>query len=151
MKTASSKKRVIRKRTKAGNSPSPGSIQKCGPCGHTHCGETCRVRYIGATSHMRDHHVLRASRSISHIWSAVIIAGFAIVLTGAISYHVANAENQKSEQVYRYNSTEQIIQKIEGLERRLDIMERDIEGMFRASADTGSAIVTPESVFPPLN
>ncbi len=150
MKTVTPKKRVIRKRVKAGNSPSPSSMAKCGPCGHTDCNETCRVRHIGPTSHMRDHHVLHAARGVAHIWSAVIIAGFAIVLTGAISYHVANAENQKSEQVYRQNSTEQIIQKIESLERRLDVMESDIEGMFRASAGTGAA-VTPESVFPPLN
>jgi predicted PurR-regulated permease PerM len=99
---------------------------------------------------MRDHHVLHAARGVAHIWSAVIIAGFAIVLTGAISYHIANAENQQTEQTYRQNSTKQIINKIESLERRLDVMESDIEGMFRASAGTGSN-ATPETVFPPLN
>ncbi len=150
MKTVTPKKRVIRQRVKAGNSPSPNSISKCGPCGHSECGDNCRVRHIGPTSHIRDHHVLHASRGVAHIWSAVIIAGFAIVVTGAISYHVANAENQKTDQVYRQHSTEQIIQKLDSLERRLDVMESDIEGMFRASADTDAA-VTPESVFPPLN
>jgi hypothetical protein len=150
MKTVTPKKRVIRQRVKAGNSPSPNSISKCGPCGHSECSDNCRVRHIGPTSHIRDHHVLHAARGVAHIWSAVIIAGFAVVLTGAISYHVANAENQKTEQNYRENSTEQIINKIESLERRLDVMESDIEGMFRASSGAGNN-ATPESVFPPLN
>jgi hypothetical protein len=148
MTKATTKKRVIKKRTKAGNSPSPSTKSKCGPCGHSHCDDRCRVRYIGPTTHVRDHHILHAARGISHIWPAVIIAGLAIVLTGAIAYHTANAQNQQIDQALSQNSTEQILNKLDSLETRINVMERDIEGLFRAQSKTTA---TPDSVFPPLN
>jgi len=144
-----SKKRVIRKHTKAANSPSPSIKSKCGPCGHSHCDDRCRVRYIGPTTHVRDHHILHAAHGISHIWPAVIIAGLAVVLTGAIAYHTANAQNQQTEKALVENSTEQILNKLDSLETRIDVMERDMEGLFRAQTETGN--VTPEEVFPQLD
>ncbi|MDF1497320.1 MAG: hypothetical protein P1P90_04635 [Patescibacteria group bacterium] len=149
MTKETSKKRVIRKRTKAGNSPSPSAKSKCGPCGHSHCDDKCRVRYIGPTTHVRDHHILHAARGISHIWPAVIIAGLAIVLTGAISYQTVNAQNKQIDRELSQNSTEQILNKLDSLETRIDVMERDIEGLFRAQGNDNN--VTPDSVFPPLN
>jgi len=148
MKKATPKKRVIKKGAKAANSPSPSSKSKCGPCGHSHCDNRCRVRYIGPTTHVRDHHILHAARGISHVWPAVIIAGLAIVLTGAIAYHTANAQNQLVEENLVQNSTEQILNKLDSLETRIDVMERDIEGLFRAQSKNSA---TPDSVFPPLN
>lgn len=146
MKKATTKKRVIKKTAKAANSPSPS---KCGPCGHSNCDERCRVRYIGPTTHVRDHHILHAARGISHIWPAVIIAGLAIVLTGAVAYQAVSAQNQQNEEKMVQNSTEQILNKLDSLETRIDVMERDIEGLFRAQGNTDAA--TPDSVFPPLN
>jgi hypothetical protein len=146
---ATTKKRVIRKSAKAGNSPSPSIESKCGPCGHSDCNDRCRVRYIGPTTHVRDHHILHAARGISHIWPAVIIAGLAIVLTGAIAYNTANAQNKQIDKALLENSTEQILNKLDALETRIDVMERDMEGLFRAQAQTND--VTPEAVFPPLN
>ena len=143
------KKRVIRKRAKAGNSPSPSTKSKCAPCGHSHCDDRCRVRYIGPTTHVRDHHILHAARGISHIWPAVIIAGLAVVLTGAIAYQTVNAQNKQIDQELSQSSTQQILNKLDSLETRIDVMERDIEGLFRAQGNTNS--VTPDSVFPPLN
>ncbi|MFZ6015738.1 MAG: hypothetical protein ACOYUZ_05300 [Patescibacteria group bacterium] len=145
MKDVKPKQRVIRKR-KAGNSPSP-SASKCGPCGHSHCGENCNVRHIGPTSHMRDHHILHTARGVAHIWTAVIIAGFALVLTGAIAYSTAQAKEQKSDQLLIENSTNQILNKIENLESRIDAMERDMEGLFRAQA-SNKEMITPEGIFP---
>ncbi|MBD3281334.1 hypothetical protein GF391_01155 [Candidatus Uhrbacteria bacterium] len=148
MKKATPKKRVIKKRAKAANSPSPSNRSKCAPCGHADCKDRCRVRYIGPTTHVRDHHILHAARGISHVWPAVIIAGLAIVLTGAIAYHAANAQNQQNEQELVQSSTEQILNKLDSLENRIDVMERDIEGLFRAQNNNEA---TPDSVFPPLN
>lgn len=141
MTKKTTKKRVVRKRTKSANTASP--------CGHSYCSDQCRVRYIGPTTHIRDHHILHAARGISHVWPAVIIAGLAVVLTGTIAYHAANAQNQETEKQLVENSTEQILNKIERLENRIDAMERDMEGLFRANQDGPN--VTPDSVFPPLN
>lgn len=141
MTKATPKKRTTRRRAKSANSPSP--------CGHAYCSDQCRVRYIGPTTHIRDHHILHAARGISHVWPAVIIAGLAIVLTGAIAYNAVNAQNQETEKNLVQNSTEQILNKIEQLELRIDAMERDVEALYTEER-AGSAI-TPESVFPPLN
>jgi len=61
-------------------------------CGHDACGAECKVRYVGPVSSMRDHHILHAAHGTSHIWAAAIIAGLAVVLTGAIAFSVAQAQ-----------------------------------------------------------
>ena len=65
----------------------------CAPCGHSHCDERCHVRYVGAVSHPRDHHILTAARGASNYWLAAVITGFAIVMTGAIAYTGAQAKS----------------------------------------------------------
>jgi len=61
-------------------------------CGHSGCTDgSCGVRYVGPTSHMRDHHIVHAARGVTHVWSAAIITGLAIVLTGAIAWSSAQA------------------------------------------------------------
>jgi hypothetical protein len=51
---------------------------------------------VGPVSHIRDHHALHAAQGVSHIWSASIITGFAIVLTGAIAFQTAQAKTAQS-------------------------------------------------------
>ncbi len=97
------KKPVVRRRVmKASNSPEPmGPLGNSGDesmgstCGHSDCGRNCAVRYVGPTSHLRDHHIIHAARGVTHIWSAAIITGFAIVLTGAIALNSAQAASEK--------------------------------------------------------
>ena len=75
--------------------PTGGSMEAdtpCPPCGHSACGKVCKVRYVGPVSSMRDHHILHAAQGASHIWAAAIIAGLAVVLTGAIAFSVAQAQ-----------------------------------------------------------
>jgi hypothetical protein len=103
-----SKKNVRRRVSKAAHSPVPiGPIGGLGedesqeaPCGHTGCSRMCNVRYVGPTSHLRDHHILHAARGVSHIWSAAIITGFAIVLTGAIAFQAVQASTDQANIVY---------------------------------------------------
>lgn len=64
-------------------------------CGHSGCQRTCNVRYVGPVSHIRDHHALHAAQGVSHIWSASIITGFAIVLTGAIAFQTVQAKTDR--------------------------------------------------------
>lgn len=88
-------KKAIRRRViKAANSPEPtGPMGGDAACGHGGCGPTCSVRYVGPTSSMRDHHALHAARGMTHIWSAAVVTGLAIVITGAIAFNAAQAES----------------------------------------------------------
>ncbi len=62
-------------------------------CGHYGCtGGTCNVRYVGPTTHIRDHHIVHAARGASNVWTAAIVAGLAVVLTGAIAYTALGAD-----------------------------------------------------------
>jgi hypothetical protein len=89
-------------------------------CGHARCQESCNVRYVGPISHIRDHHAIHAARGVSHIWSASIITGFAIILTGAVAFQTAQARNERSA-----TSTQAMAQnENRALMARLDRMER---------------------------
>ncbi|MFA5935945.1 MAG: hypothetical protein WC787_03780 [Patescibacteria group bacterium] len=120
------KKPVRRRVMKAANSPEPtgpvGGSMPTEPtdamCGHSDCsGGKCSVRYVGPTSHMRDHHIVHAARGISHIWSAAIITGLAIVLTGAIAFNSVEAQTDKSK-------TSATTSDVQALAKRLDRMEK---------------------------
>ena len=63
-------------------------------CGHSACGEDCKVRYVGPVSHVRDHHILHAARGMTHVWPAAIVAGLAVVLTGTLAFTAAQARTE---------------------------------------------------------
>jgi hypothetical protein len=56
------------------------------------------VRYVGPTSHLHDHHIIHAARGVAHVWTAAIVAGLAVVLTGAIAYTAVEAQSASSTQ-----------------------------------------------------
>lgn len=88
-------KRTVRRAPpkKAANSDIPmAPMSQMGPtCGHDGCGPTCRVRYIGPTSPMRDQHIIHAARGVAHVWTAAIVSGLAVVLTGAFAFTAVQA------------------------------------------------------------
>lgn len=137
MKDSKLKGRVIRAK-KAANSPVPG------PCGHSHCGEMCRVRYIGPVTSIRDHHIMHVARGVSHIWTAVIIAGLAVVLTGAVAYSSANASNQQKDDLRSANSTGLILEQMQGLNDRLSALESEVKASTAQTAEPA----TINAVFP---
>lgn len=138
MTVLKTKKRVIRVR-KAANSPEPTGHASFSACGHSLCKDRCVVRHVGPTSQMRDHHILHAGRGVAHVWTAVVIAGLAIVITGAVAYSSANAQNQKLDDKRTEQSTEAILNKIDSLQERISDLETQVH--------SGSQ-VTPEAVFP---
>lgn len=138
MTVLKTRKRVIRK--KAANSPEPTGYSSFSACGHSHCKDRCVVRHVGPTSHMRDHHILHAGRGVAHVWTAVVIAGLAVVLTGAIAYSAANAQNQKIDDKRSEQSTAAILDKIDSLQERINNLEAQIS--------PNTAKVTPDVVFP---
>lgn len=78
-----------------GSTPEEATEPMASMCGHSGCsGGACNVHYVGPTSHLRDHHIVHAARGISHVWSAAIITGLAVVITGAIAFNSVQAETK---------------------------------------------------------
>lgn len=76
----------------AASSPSPDTMSAFNACGHDGCHEGgCNVRYVGPVSHLRDHHALHAARGVAHVWTAAIVSGLAVVVTGFLAYNAAQA------------------------------------------------------------
>lgn len=99
-----------------------------GTCGHSACtGGKCAVRYVGPTTPVRDHHIVHAARHASHIWSAAIVSGLAVVLTGAIGYAAFGAETA--------NPGGTLYGEFQQINQRLD----KIETMVRTLVDRGDA------------
>ncbi|HWQ99849.1 MAG TPA: hypothetical protein VN397_03315 [Candidatus Methylomirabilis sp.] len=120
-------KKSSRRGGKAANAPAP-----CGPgstCGHSGCEGTCRVRYVGPTSHTRDHHVQEAAQGARHVWTAAIVAGLAVVLTGTIAFSAADAATER----VKLTEHQQILRRLENVER----MVKDLHKKF-IGQDTGA-------------
>lgn len=120
------KKTVRRRVVKTAPSPVPegpigGSIRSA--CGHSACGEICRVHYVGPVSQMRDHHILHVSRGMSHIWAAAIIAGLAVVLTGAFAFSAAQAQTDAKIEDSNLSSKQSILREI----RRMRLEVGDLQ------------------------
>lgn len=133
------KKPVRRRVIKAANSPEPtgpvgGSMpddptQSSQPmCGHMDCSDgKCNVHFVGPTSHMRDHHIVHAARGVSHIWSAAIITGLAIVITGAIAFSSVQASTSTSDTVPSRADIAAMAKRLERVEKMLkDMSDRCI-------------------------
>ena len=105
---------------KAGNSPTPSGPIGGAPCGHDGCERFCKVRYVGPTSSLHNHHIIHAARGASQVWTAAIVAGLAVVLTGAIAYSAVQAAEEQS------NPTMLMLLSLRRIEMRLDRMEPKI-------------------------
>lgn len=76
----------------AASSPAMDPKTMFNSCGHDNCSSNgCNVRYVGPVSHMRDHHALHAARGVTHVWTAAIVSGLAVVLTGVLAYSAVQA------------------------------------------------------------
>jgi hypothetical protein len=130
------KKPVRRRRVmKAANAPEPtgpvgGSTTEepmepmASMCGHSGCtGGDCNVHYVGPTSHMRDHHIVHAARGISHVWSAAIITGLAVVVTGAIAFNAAQASSTSQNTQSQAQMKQDMAQELRFLSDRISSME----------------------------
>jgi uncharacterized protein YlxW (UPF0749 family) len=89
---------------------------------------------------------MHVARGVSHIWTAVIIAGLAVVLTGAVAYSAANASEQQKDDVRSAQSTGLIVEQLQRMEDRISSLEERI----RASGKQANAVepVTVDEVFP---
>lgn len=72
---------------------------------------------------MRDHHILHAARGMTHVWSAAVISGLAVVITGVIAYQSVQAR-ETATRVPARPSTEYV-----KIMERLDKMEATVRAM----------------------
>ena len=79
---------------KSGATPIPTGPGSMASCGHSKCGLNCNVHYVGATTHIRDHHMFHAARGVGNIWAAAIVTGLSVVLTGAVAYSAVQAKEE---------------------------------------------------------
>lgn len=125
------KKPVRRRVIRAANSPEPsGPVGGGTPaepilpaCGHDGCNTHCVVRYVGPTTHVRDHHIVHAARGVTHIWSAAIITGLAIVLSGAVAFNSARASMEDTAEESQTNAKRDIRREIYKLSQRIEEMD----------------------------
>lgn len=107
-----------------GSSSAPEGLGSFSVCGHSGCNRSCNVRYVGPVSHIRDHHVLHAARGVTHVWSAAVVSGLAVVLTGAIAYSGVEARTAKvNENMLRASATREDMVRIMN---RLEVLEKQI-------------------------
>ena len=98
-----------------------GGMSEDSACGHGSCGTNCKVRYVGPTSSMRDHHILHAARGVTHMWSAAVISGLAVVVTGVFIYSSAQAREVASARVARPASEyQQLLDRMEKMEQKME-------------------------------
>ena len=129
-------KTPVRRMRKAISSPVPeGPVGGMGmnedpTCGHSTCGRTCNVRHAGPTSPIRDHHIAHIARGVSNVWTASIVAGLAVVLTGAIAYSAVQAapiERTDSVQLTTASGFAKLNARLDALNSRLDNLELRIK------------------------
>lgn len=87
----------------------------------------CKVRYVGPTSHMRDEHILHAARGMTHVWTAAIVTGFAVILTATIAFNAVQAKTDARAAVAQTYAQEDLDQKIQSLNDRLTAVEQTLE------------------------
>jgi len=119
------KKTVRRAGKKAANSPAPCDAA----CGHSGCGPSCQVRYVGPTSHVRDHHALHAARGASHIWMAAIVTGFALVLTGAIALSATQARADQKTGIGQLQLKQDLGLEISSLNNKVDSLQAAVASL----------------------
>lgn len=95
-------------------------------CGHDGCERACRVRYAGPTSPIHNEHIIHAARGASQVWTAAIVAGFAVVLTGAIAFSAVQAETSATD------PTTLMLLSLRRIEMRLDRMEPKVNKILAA-------------------
>lgn len=113
IKKTAAKKRTIKAKMPAGNSPAP--TMQAPVCGHDgHCStNACAVRYVGPTSQLSDHYTNHLAKASVNIWSAAVVTGLALVVTGAIAYQSVSAASTKTaQQLQKQNANRADIAKV---------------------------------------
>jgi len=113
----------------AASSPTPGSMGASSTCGHDGCGGSgCSVRYVGPVSHLRDHHALHAAHGVAHVWTAAVVSGLAVVLTGVIAYNAQAATPRRPAAAAPSADTRLLMERLDRMERAMREMAQSCMG-----------------------
>jgi TolA-binding protein len=85
---------------------------------------------------MRDHHIVHAAKGVTHIWSAAIVTGFALVMTGAIALTAAQASTDAKLSVSQTGVKQDLGREIRQLNAKLDAMNATVRELSRTCAPT---------------
>ncbi|MCR4278999.1 MAG: hypothetical protein NUV81_03820 [bacterium] len=123
-----------KRRAKAGNSPIP----KGPACGHMSCDSGCRVRHIGPTSYLRDHHAHISARGVHHTWMATIVTGVAIVMTGALALQGVHAGDELSARTSDQAEMNQLLEEVHFLTNHVQDLETSLNVLRKSCQVTGA-------------
>lgn len=127
-KTGARRRPATRLAMAAASSPAPGSMSAFNTCGHDGCGGSgCSVRYVGPVSHLRDHHALHAARGVAHVWTAAVVSGLAVVLTGVVAYNAQAATTTRRAMVPAADMR-MVMERLDRMERAMHEMAQSCMG-----------------------
>jgi hypothetical protein len=110
-------------------------------CGHSGCDDMCKVRYAGPTSHPRDHRMHEIASGVKHVWTASVVAGLAVVLTGVIAFNAVQAET--APKVKNLNEA------VAAIWRKLDVIDANVKSI-KAKMENGQGMPRPTSSTQPM-
>lgn len=111
-------------------------------CGHSACGVSCNVHYVGPTTSISDHHAHHTARGVNHVWAAAIVSGLAVVLTGVVAYSSVEAGSVNTQQgstVVGQMEVDRLVERLNTLEVQL----RDVKTACAAGGDNQLPTVPP--------
>lgn len=123
--SSSVRRRPAKAAMSAASSPAMDPKTMFNSCGHDSCTPSaCNVRYVGPVSHIRDHHAMHAARGVMHVWTAAIVSGLAVVLTGVLAYSAAQAQTRRTPAAAAPQSadTRLLMQRLD----RLELMVKEV-------------------------
>ncbi len=88
------------------------------------------------------HHILHAARGVSNIWTAVVITGLSLVLTGAVAYTAVEAKTTERDALTR-NEYVRMINRVQEMEKSLKVMREICDGRAPAANVDTSKTVKP--------
>ena len=87
--------------------------------------EPPQLQYVGPTSNVNDHRVYHAAKGLANVWTAAIVAGLAVVMTGSVAYASAQASTERTNEQNAQALQQQVLvltQRLDDLEAKLDML-----------------------------
>lgn len=76
---------------------------------------------------MRDHHIAHVARGMSHIWASAIIAGLAVVLTGALAFSAAQAQTELKIEDENFATKQSILMELRKMSKEVASLKGQVD------------------------
>lgn len=98
---------------------------------------------------MHNHFIVHAARGVTHVWTAAIVAGLAVVLTGSIAYTAVHAEDvQNDPTMLMLLSLRRIEIRLDRMEPKVNYLYAQAGGATETTATSGTRAVPPQEMRP---